>query len=170
MGGMPLAEEAPAAFIFSRRQLRHRQPVGCASAAGIGMTWGSSAHQQPLACLQVIGALHWAQRVSTGKLWRDGRRASSGCNTATTLATAANVCARTRQGWSDWFAAQKRQLGCRTPECAGGFLVSRAKRVLSWIFAGGSRNARGRCISCSCNHLREIRTLDAHTGYPSIQR
>jgi hypothetical protein len=28
----------------------------------------------------------------------------------------------------------------------------------------------GERISCSCNHLREIRILDAHTGYPSIQR
>lgn len=120
---MPLAEDALAAFIFSRRHARQRQPVGCASAAGMGMTCGNSAHQQPPSGWQVIGALHWAQRVSTGKLWRDGRRASS---------------ARQFGAWS-----------------AGGFLVSGAKRVLSWIFAGGSRNAQGRCISCSCNHLRE---------------
>ena len=96
---MPLAEDAPAAFIFSRRQVRQRQPVDCGSAAGIGMTWGNSAHQQPPSGWQVIGALHWAQRVSTGKLWRDARRASSA-----------------------------RQFGARG---AGGFLVSRAKRMLS---------------------------------------
>jgi hypothetical protein len=77
MGSAPLAEDAPAAFIFSRRQVRQRQPVDCGSAAGIGMTWGNSAHQQPPSGWQVIGALHWAQRVSTGKLWREARRASS---------------------------------------------------------------------------------------------
>jgi len=136
MGSTPLAEDAPAAFIFSTRQVRQRQPVDCGSAAGIGMTWGNSAHQQPPSGWQVIGALHWAQRVSTAKLWREGMRASS---------------ARQFGAWS-----------------AGGFLVSGARRVLSWIFADGSRNAQGRCISCPCNHLREIRILDAHTGYPSI--
>jgi hypothetical protein len=133
---MPLAEDAPDVFIFSSKHARQRQPLDGASAAGMGMTCGSSAHQHPLSCLQVIGALHWEQWVSTGKVCRDRRRASSA-----------------------------RQLGARG---AGGFLVSGAKRVLSWVFAGGSRNTQGRCISCSCNHLREIRTLDAHTGYPSI--
>ena len=133
---MPLAEEAPAAFIFSSRQLRQRQPAAGASAAGIGMTCGSSAHQQPSSFLQIICALHWEQRVSTGKLWGGGRGTSS--------------------------ARRFTALG------AGSFLVSGAKRVLSWMFAGGSRNTPGRCISCSCNHLREIRTLNANTGYPSI--
>ena len=120
---MPLAEDAPAVFIFSSKHARQRQPLDGASATGMGMTCGSSAHQQPPSCLQIIGTLHWEQRVSTEKLCRDGRRASSA-----------------------------RQLGARG---AGGFLVSGAKRVLSWIFAGGSRNTQGRCISCSCNHLRE---------------
>ena len=41
------------------------------------MTCGSSAHQQPSSFLQVIGALHWEQWVSTGKLWPEWRRASS---------------------------------------------------------------------------------------------
>ena len=108
---MPLAEDAPAAFIFSRRQLRQRQPSDSAPAVGIGMTCGSSAHQQPLSCLQVIGASHWEQRVSTGRLWGGGRRTSS---------------VRQFAAWG-----------------AGGFLVSGAKRVISWIFASGSRNERG---------------------------
>src|SRR5229473_4531415 len=102
---MPLAKEAPAAFIFSSRQLRQRQPAAGALAAGNGMTCGSSAHQQPSSFLQVIGALHWEQRVSTGKLWGGGRRTSS--------------------------ARRFAVLG------AGSFLVSGAKRVLSWMFAGG---------------------------------
>jgi hypothetical protein len=75
MGSTPLAEDAPAAFIFSRRQARQRQPVDCHS-AGMGRC-GRSAHQQPGSFRQVIGALHWAQRVSTLKLWREEGRASS---------------------------------------------------------------------------------------------
>ena len=55
---MPLAEDAPAAFIFLRRQARQRQPVDCVSAAGMGITCGNSAHQQPPSGWQVIGALH----------------------------------------------------------------------------------------------------------------
>ncbi|HXJ14958.1 MAG TPA: hypothetical protein VNH19_22015 [Candidatus Limnocylindrales bacterium] len=58
MGQTPLVEHAPAAFIFSTRQLRQRQAAAGASAGGMGTTCGSSAHQQPLSCLQVIGALH----------------------------------------------------------------------------------------------------------------
>src|SRR5258708_40289630 len=135
---MPLGEEAPAAFIFSSRQLRQRQPAAGASAAGIGMTCGSSAHQQPSSFLQIIGALHWEQRVSTGKLWGGGRGTSSASR----------------------FAA----LG------SGRFLVSGAKRVLSWMFAGGWRNTRGRWIFFSCNTLREIRTRNSNTLYPYIQR
>jgi len=77
MGGMPLVEDAPAAFIFSRRQLLQRQPAAGASAEGMGMTCGSSAHQQPLSRLQVISALHWEQRVSTEKLWPEWGCASS---------------------------------------------------------------------------------------------
>jgi len=75
MGSKPLAEDAPAAFIFSRRQARQRQPEDCHS-AGMGR-WGRSAHQQPGSFWQVIGALHWAQLVSKRKLWPEGRRASS---------------------------------------------------------------------------------------------
>jgi hypothetical protein len=73
MGGMPLAEDSPAASIFSRRHARHRHPLYGASAAGVGMTCGNSAHQQPGAFLQVMGALHSEQRISTAKVWRDGR-------------------------------------------------------------------------------------------------
>jgi hypothetical protein len=65
MGSTPLVQDAPAAFIFSSRHARQRHPLEGASAAGIAITFGSSAHQQPLSCWQVIGALHWAQRVST---------------------------------------------------------------------------------------------------------
>jgi hypothetical protein len=43
--------------------VRHRQPVDC----GMGMTCGSSAHQQLLSGWQVMGALHLAQRVCMGK-------------------------------------------------------------------------------------------------------
>src|ERR1700746_857767 len=103
MGNTPLAEHAPAAFIFSSKHARHKHPLDVAPASGTGMTCGSSAHQQPLSCLQVIGASHWEQRVSTGKLWGGERRTSS---------------ARQLALWG-----------------AGGFLVSGAKRVLSWIFA-----------------------------------
>jgi hypothetical protein len=77
MGSTPLADDAPAAFIFWRRQVRQRQPVYRASAAGTGRRGGRSAHQQPPSGWQVMGALHLAQRVSTGKLWRDVPRASS---------------------------------------------------------------------------------------------
>jgi hypothetical protein len=77
MGSAPLAEASPVAFIFSRRQLRQRQPAAPVSVEGMGMTYGSSAHQQPLSGWQVIGALHRAQRVSTEKVWREARRASS---------------------------------------------------------------------------------------------
>ncbi len=68
MGSTPLAEDAPAAFIFSRRQARQRQPADLAAAVGTGRRCGSSEHQQPPSGWQVIGALHWEQRVSTGKL------------------------------------------------------------------------------------------------------
>jgi hypothetical protein len=73
---MPLADDASAAFIFSSRHARQRQP-GCASVAGMGMTCGNSAHQQPPSGWQAMGALHWEQRVSTEKLWRDAWLASS---------------------------------------------------------------------------------------------
>jgi hypothetical protein len=65
---MPLAEVGLAAFIFSRRQGRQRQPVDLDS-AGIGSACGNSAHQQLPSGWQVMGALHWEQRVSTGRLW-----------------------------------------------------------------------------------------------------
>jgi hypothetical protein len=94
MGGMPLAENAPAAFIFSRRQLRQRQPVASESVAGMGMTCGSSAHQQPLSCLQVIGASHWEQRVSIERLWGGGRLTSSGCKLLSTKPDASDPIGR----------------------------------------------------------------------------
>jgi hypothetical protein len=77
MGKTPLVEDAPAAFIFSSRQLRQRQPAAAVSVEGMGMTCGRSAHQQPPSGWQVIGALHWAQSFSTEKLWREVWRASS---------------------------------------------------------------------------------------------
>ena len=64
----------PAAFIFSRRHARQRQPVDCAS-SGRGR-WGSSAHQQPPSGWQVMGALHFTQRVCMWKVWREGRHTS----------------------------------------------------------------------------------------------
>ena len=65
---MPLAGGALAVFIFCRRQGRQRQPVDLDS-AGIGSACGNSAHQQLPSGWQVMGALHWEQRVSTGRLW-----------------------------------------------------------------------------------------------------
>src|ERR1700676_1907991 len=66
IGRMSLEDESPAALIFSCRQVRQRQPADGVSAAGMGMTCGNSAHQQPPSGWQFIGALHWLQRVSTG--------------------------------------------------------------------------------------------------------
>jgi hypothetical protein len=41
--------------------VRQRQPT--AGSPGTGMTCGKSAHQQPGSLLQIIGALHWEQKV-----------------------------------------------------------------------------------------------------------
>lgn len=111
---MPLPEDVPAAFIFSRRQARQRQPVDWVS-AGIGITEGSSAHQQLPAGWQVMGALHWEQWVSTGEVWhlflwddnaREVRAAPGSAKAAS--------------------EGRRKAAGSRS-----GFLVSGAKRMLS---------------------------------------
>jgi hypothetical protein len=62
----PLGREASAAFIFSRRQARQRQPVEFRS-GGKGM-WGSSAHQQLPSGWQSNGVPHLAQSFCTRKV------------------------------------------------------------------------------------------------------
>jgi hypothetical protein len=54
-------KEIPCVSSFAVRQLRQRQPF--AGSSGTGSTCGKSAHQQPGSLLQIIGALHWEQRV-----------------------------------------------------------------------------------------------------------
>jgi hypothetical protein len=139
MGIAPLAEDSPAAFIFSRRQLRQRQPADSESAVGMGMTWGSSAHQQPFSCLQVIGASHWEQRVSTGRLWSGGRRTSSGCKLVSTKPGASDPIGADVAGLVALVCTVKAAAGLPHSKVRGRFSCQRAEAGaildIRWRFA-----------------------------------
>jgi len=66
----PLGFEDSAAFIFSSRQVRQRQPLDSAS-AGMGRC-GSSKHQQLPSGWHVISEPHCEQRVCMWEVWREG--------------------------------------------------------------------------------------------------
>ena len=73
---VPLELLASAAFIFSRRQARQRQPLASAS-EGMG-TRGSSKHQQLPSGVQDISEPHFAQRVCIMEVWGEEKRGKRG--------------------------------------------------------------------------------------------
>jgi hypothetical protein len=73
---VPLELPASAAFIFSSRQARHRQPWVSAS-EGMG-TRGSSKHQQWPSGVQDISKPHFAQRVCIKEVWAEEKGGKRG--------------------------------------------------------------------------------------------